>query len=881
MDEATEKVSPNPEDAKVPESPKPLAFTIDFGEGKTVDSQRYKNLVEKYQNRHRRGQSLSKFEDSSSPSVKKHPLTGNLPRKSSFHSEGYFSSDEKVDKFKYQGARSTVLNTVISKGDLTLPLRNVASDRMTQSFPSRNFDLPSINSPEIELKDVSSPELDLISPISPLNVGGNDVQSNKLKLNSTSLVSQACRLQKLAKQHSSPECESRMFTESQPTDSLAGETFVSGTDFDFEKSDTVSDAGTYTLDADNYTEEQKARMSIDREFNIEQVSVVKKTQEYIQSLHLRTDESVNHTVVRDTSPSEVQPVKHKSSDIVHHTLAKEQIAQQVTLSQSTVQTATLQYAQKVRNISECETTGKITKKIFNKILYPSAKAQSTEEPDQSADQGVFTSITASGVLSKRPEKQGHVRRSSLVQSEIFVEAYTGDTIIKQPYDNVKVIHTKSAIPRSETSQNGAPHARDTSSTVVPTQKRNSLILDDNSKVDVEPEPQVIHAGITVGRITTLPPAVGGISGKNSPTKIPSPVHALRPRSRNSLSSQNLDLSDSSLETESYLKPTQNIISSLQARLSIDSDQDSDYDKNYNVTLNNETKNLLKNKPMHVRHNSFDDRNVKVQNKLEHFHSKNLQGIDQTLKSCNQYTQNKPVHRIQNSPNNSPIRRSSSFSLKNKFDTQPKCLNTAQTNKESNVAYNSPNFQRNGSVQRSASTASIKPTIEQLRRSSVSSDYKTNKPQYVDTESSSDEDFDKTLMKHKKDLTTTRYNRAFSLRRARLDTEPPVPKCPNTPEMRRKFVPNEKSERTVSVDRKSGKTPEVQSRYMNISKTTKPVQPKPVELPKSIPKPTVKPPPNKPAIFSRTDTGRFSMRTPKPASAPPKLMRRDQGNVVNN
>lgn len=915
MDETTEKVSAAAEDeGKVPESPKPMAFTIDFGGGKVVDTQRFKTLVEKYQSRHKRGQSLSKFEEApSGVTTKKHPLTGNLPRKSSFHSEGYYSSDEK-DRFRIQGARSSVLNSVISKGDLTLPLKNVTSDRiMTQSFPNRSFDLPSISSPEIELKDISSPELDdIISPVSPLTITQSFVQDSKLKL--ASCAASALKF-KLTKQHSSPEVESKRLVSPTKSFDTVSDKFVNAVDYDFEKADTISDAGTYTLDGDNYTEEQKARMSIDKFFNIEHVSDMKKTQEYIQSLQIHSDTDDTISSNKSTSSKTHRTLCHQEYSDTDDTVSsnkstsrtQQRCAQIDSVTQLdttrktlTTQPTTVQNLAQKEHSEEYETKNiNNAKKVFinkNKVLYPTVQKfhTSTEDSDQSSDQGVFTSVTASGVLSKRHEKRGHIRRSSLVQSEIFVEAYTGDTTIKQPYDNVKVIQTVSNSMRTENDVQVVQYRLRAHRDLSSAHKRRSLNLDETSnKSDLNLEMDGYNK-----RVSNLPPSVGGLSGKNSPTKIPSPVHTLnRARSRNSLSSsQNLDFSDSSLETESYLKPTQNIISSLQARLSMDSDQDSDYEqhRNYAVALNNETKNLIKNKPMmHVRHNSFDDRNVKMPNKLEHFHQKNLQqGIDQTFKTCNQYPQiNKTVHRIQNSPNNSPIRRSSSFSLKNQFDNQPKCLNTSQTNKDSNLGgvYSSPNFQqRNGSavtVQRSASTANIKPTIE-IRRSSITLEQKPIKPQYLDTtESSSDEDFDKTITKNKKDLTTTRYNRAFSLRRARLDDPaPPAPRCPNTPEMRRKFAPSER-ERTVSVDRKTGAraAPEVQSRYMNIAaKATKNPPPplKPAETPKSAPKVTSRPPSSKPPVFSRTDTGRFSMRTPKPSSAAPKPMRREQGKLFH-
>lgn len=217
VDEA-EAVTPHSN--MVLESPKPMAFTIDFGGGKSVDMQRHKHLIERY--KHRRGQSLSKIEDV--PSVptpakeQRKPQSANLPRKAiSVEVESH--AEEKTDKSK----NVRTVNYKLRDG-LSLPLKNVNSDRMTQSCT-----LPCIESPDIELVDVpevSTPELEALRPPSPLK-------------------------------GQTPDNDHFLVEENH---------WVGGGEFDFDKSDAVSDAGTYTLDADAYSEEQKARMSIDREF---------------------------------------------------------------------------------------------------------------------------------------------------------------------------------------------------------------------------------------------------------------------------------------------------------------------------------------------------------------------------------------------------------------------------------------------------------------------------------------------------------------------------------------------------------------------------------------------------------------------------------------
>lgn len=155
-----------------------------------------------------------------------------------------------------------------------------------------------------------------------------------------------------------------------------------------------------------------------------------------------------------------------------------------------------------------------------------------------------------------------------------------------------------------------------------------------------------------------------------------------------------------------LKPTRNYINSLQHKLSLDnSDQDSDYEMKYGLQLNN-TAHLLKQRALHIRHNSLDDRTIN--NKLEHFQSKNLQPIDQTYTNVfDQYhKQHKVMNKINNSPSNSPIRRSSSFSNRNQINNI-KSSNVAQR-KDSNLSGSPCLNQQSERIQRSSSTACIKP-----------------------------------------------------------------------------------------------------------------------------------------------------------------------------
>lgn len=303
------------------------------------------------------------------------------------------------------------------------------------------------------------------------------------------------------------------------------------------------------------------------------------------------------------------------------------------------------------------------------------------------------------------------------------------------------------------------------------------------------------------------------------------------------SSENADLSDNSLDTESYLEPTQSYINSLQQMLLLNKEKNHE---NHSLVLNNDKQLPLK-KLTHMRHNSFDDRHLKF-NKLEHFKNKNLL-IDQTKNVFDQskhsgdhskhsldsihdnskhgveqsrhvFDQSKNVfnqyqNNLKGSPNSSPIKRSSSFS---------KSQNNSRYNEfNSSKVYGTKiqlNQKLSPSIQRSSSSNTINPNALKFGRLNLS-DFAPNRSQF-ETDSSSDEE-----VPVQKEKLNRRYNRTFSLRRAQHEES--RQKCPNTPEMKRKFQPPEKTERAVSVDRKVVKGNEVQSRYLqsiNKTKSTK-------------------------------------------------------------
>ncbi|XP_044728464.1 serine-rich adhesin for platelets [Chrysoperla carnea] len=864
----------------VPESPKPLAFVIDFGERKSVDTNRFKNMFEKYQNRHRRGQSLSKIQSpvqkTTNPVQK--PPSSVFPRKTDYHSEGYFSSDQEeksdasfIRQLKMLGLKSNVMNAVHgqTKNDLTLPLQNTTTQRLGES----NFDINNIVSPEMDLKDISSPEFDILTPSDPTpcmvksmpEFNTNTIQSvvhspqviqkessqsmfipfhpinnnnhiapspiNNIKnhkvaenTNTNHKIAENTIVNNLTNSISITTT-SESTTEESTTNNIDDSYEIQ----EFEDSDSVSEAGTYTLDADNYTEEQKARMSIDREItNIPELSAAQRTQHFVES----TLQYVSNNFESETTTNSVgEGVKN------------------INLRKTTTEISidgnnSLNLVKKNVILNNIDSIRK--NKNTNKILFASSKAKNGCGLEQEIDTGRFTSITTCGVFNQEknrtqsqtvelsPEKKSPSRRNSLTRSDVY-------------FDNIKQIDQ-----------------------------------------------------------TVKKPPI-------SPTKIPSPIHSLsRPRSRASA-----DLSDSSVETDCYLKHTQNVISNLQARLTSDT--------KYDQQRNKIAQNILKNQTKHIRHNSYDSKNTN--NKLENFQAKLFTtNIDQTPNIATR----SPTHKLYNSPNNSPIKRSSSFSVKHlqtstEFGYINSPISSPRVPKETNLLRMSPNLNDNSKVHRSSSTASIKKHLNPYhnRRHSANSpenryvssneslnQQKTtrheNKNQIlVTSESSSDDDFGNNIFIRNKEvnnITNTRHNRAFSLRRARLDLEPVnTSKCPNTPEMRRKFVSNTPSSMAITTPELQKKTgtvrsasidsrkPEVKSRYLsNITKNTKPVATTTISnassvnnvLSKSVPNnrsssssstvsssgvvksSSLSVPPKNTAI-ARTDSGRFSMRAVKP------------------
>ncbi|XP_055590167.1 uncharacterized protein LOC129742309 [Uranotaenia lowii] len=342
-----------------------LAFTIDFGDGrKQVDQQRHEKMLERFQNRHRRGVSLSKLEtqSASSSTTIRPPQTANLPRK---HQQPL--SNEQVE----------------------VKLR----DKSTSSRAARNS--RHSWSPRTSITDVAT------------KVSSKQTKAlNKFAPKSTTLQ-MAFEQQHISCSSSEQNAESM--------DSSIGIHCSQPPleNFNSEKDDSVSEAGTYTLDGDNYTEEQKERMNIDRIpvssthesnqkslFTIESVpSIPKRPTNFQEELEV---------IDLDQAYFDNQPATRKKPNVLEVDLAHESTL-------STTHKPKQSYLEKlktrVRNITH---------------KHKSYEGNVVKEVKASPDQGTFTSVTTSGILSIKPSLESHPRlqrRNSLTKAHIDSSEY--------------------------------------------------------------------------------------------------------------------------------------------------------------------------------------------------------------------------------------------------------------------------------------------------------------------------------------------------------------------------------------------------------------------------------------------------------------------------
>lgn len=485
---------PSPAGPPPPSSPRPqpsMAFTIDLDEGKVIDTHKYENLVKKSLARHQRVHSMSAgFQrqsagpvPSSSPATPPHPrkppMSAKLPRRlQGYHSEGYFSSDQedlnrsfskqpspgydRPKPFDFKNSKSPIVDSIMSRSDtlpsrrsLNLPLKHphtASLNRVTPELSPDCFQSYAVRTPHFRdhnltdaplIADTSSPELDLLTPDNVQFTPGTPSRLSLRRGSSGGL-----------------SVSRKSDTAKSPNLTMNQQTVVVENDADVSPSSTVSEAGTYTIEADNYTEEQKAKMNIDEAFCVEDFAEpIRQALDKIQNSETPTKE-VNETVTCNLVITKEPRSANFVSNIREELLLAKTIPdpiRKVSTDKNVLEISCCYESPTESN--EPPQSGKPVKsaknyldKIKSRMKNISEKTfqKSPKTPEASVDVGSFTSVTASGVLGSmkakisKPEenkvaREKFCRKNSLTKSQIdsneYVHHIQRDNLVLQNVTN--------------------------------------------------------------------------------------------------------------------------------------------------------------------------------------------------------------------------------------------------------------------------------------------------------------------------------------------------------------------------------------------------------------------------------------------------------------
>lgn len=357
---------------------KTLAFTIDFDTGRDVNQQRHKSMLERFeqQQRHRRGQSLVKFEEGRASPVtpNKPPLSGKLPRKKSVNapSDSSISSDHEPES-------------------RAVPVR--LRDRSAQSL--RDSSKRHSWSPRSSLHEQALNQQNII------NNNNNNVKkvsggiSTRFTPRSSILSSTLDSSQRTYPSLDSSSNDGKSLN-SFPCPEPPLENFKPD-------DDNVSEAGTYTVEGDNYTEEQKERMNIDKLAGQADTRSITPT--------------FNTTMTRPKRPTgfkeDLTRMERPATAPVPPRRGKNVLEVSCRYETSTAKP-------KVSYLDKLKTRVKnIGEKTFQ-------KGKSPDKTLPSPDLGCFTSITTGGILSVKPSLEDKVqlpRRNSLSKATVDNSEY--------------------------------------------------------------------------------------------------------------------------------------------------------------------------------------------------------------------------------------------------------------------------------------------------------------------------------------------------------------------------------------------------------------------------------------------------------------------------
>ncbi|XP_058065527.1 uncharacterized protein LOC131215158 [Anopheles bellator] len=420
-----------------------FAFTIDFGDGRrVVDSQRHEKMLERFQARHRRGESLSKLESTSGTTTgsvlasaarqptttQRAPQSVNLPRR-----------NKTAEPAMMAAAGDAMVLVDVSGRPVAVKLRE-----KNQRTVGRSGD-------QVGKRHSWSPRTSL-TETAPATVGSVNRAQQPQQPEGTIPGKGVNKVAAAGKGRFAPKSatlamalEQQQVTSSTGKDSSyfssefnAGSVDIPCLEAPLENfrpnkgdrdEDEVSETGTYTLDGDNYTEEQKERMNIDRIGSgglpevMDRPVAVRPTafRDELEVIDLERlgggsashpSEKRKHNILEVSYFHESSPVPDKGcAPQPERTKSKQSYMEKL--------------KSRMKNITQ------------NRSSSGGAKRQQQQQKEvvallESPDQGTFTSVTTSGILSMKPTLDDHPkvaavtvtrRRNSLTKSHIDSSEY--------------------------------------------------------------------------------------------------------------------------------------------------------------------------------------------------------------------------------------------------------------------------------------------------------------------------------------------------------------------------------------------------------------------------------------------------------------------------
>ncbi|XP_017059735.1 uncharacterized protein LOC108100387 isoform X2 [Drosophila ficusphila] len=343
-----------------------LAFTIDHFDASENDSAaqaaRYKNMMERFQNRHKRGASMSKLETEKDNNTTTTSNSGRQSQRSSLDAGSSMADD--ISSLTAATPSSEQAPPVQVK----MRVRDRSASRVRDASKRHSWS-PRSSANEPSAAPAPRPTSRSKLPPPPAATKGT---SNLLANRTANQFTPRSTAMQLALRQVEMLCPQPPLADGKPSS----------------ENDAVSEAGTYTLDGDNYTEEQKDLMNIDR-----------------NGKGAATKQRPKQLPVKSSRGSNVLEVNY-----YHETPLQEQLPQQLPAQRSS--------------------TGAYLDQLKSRVLRQQVPPSPPTPPSPAADMGCFTSVTTSGVLAKQRALDTHPKLTrhshSLSTSQIDSSEYVSN-----------------------------------------------------------------------------------------------------------------------------------------------------------------------------------------------------------------------------------------------------------------------------------------------------------------------------------------------------------------------------------------------------------------------------------------------------------------------